>query len=251
MTAAVRTGAIRAAKPAAVTNARRNRVLAGTLATCMVGGLAATFALQATNTAPAAAAHAPSVADITAAQPQSFQADVSAALNGANRDESVAIEVEPTPTPTPEPKPTQEPSPASVPSTEAEADSDSESVSSSPASEESSDSDSGSSADIPAPVSYDPGTLQGQAQAILASKGYTGNEWACYDFIISHESGWNPNAQNPSSGTYGLGQSMDQQNNPAYRNDPIYQINWALDYMVQRYGSPCGAKSFWDNNHWY
>lgn len=48
-----------------------------------------------------------------------------------------------------------------------------------------------------------------------------------------------------------LGSPLDMQNDPAYRSDPIVQINWAIDYMNGRYGSPCGAKSFWDANNWY
>ena len=240
MTAAVRTGAIRAAKPASVTNARRNRVLGGALVTCMVGGLAATVLVQATNQpAPALAVEAPTVADITAAKPQSYRADVAAAVTASSRDETVALELEPTPTPTPKPTP------------ESSSSSSSSSSENSGGSSSSSSSDSGSSVEAPPVISYDPASLQGQAQAILAAKGYTGDEWGCFDFIIRHESGWNPNAQNPSSGTYGLGQSMSEQNNPDYRNDPIYQINWALDYMVGRYTSPCGAKAFWDRNGWY
>ncbi|MYV93598.1 lytic transglycosylase domain-containing protein, partial [Streptomyces sp. SID1034] len=29
------------------------------------------------------------------------------------------------------------------------------------------------------------------------------------------------------------------------------QIKWGLNYMNDRYGSPCGAWSFWQAHSWY
>jgi len=68
------------------------------------------------------------------------------------------------------------------------------------------------------------------------------------------ESGWRVNATNPSSGAYGLPQSL-----PGYKmasagadwqTNPITQLKWANGY-VQKYGGWCGADSFQWANHWY
>ena len=35
--------------------------------------------------------------------------------------------------------------------------------------------------------------------------------------------------------------------------NPATQIQWGLDYIKRRYGTPCAAWSFWQahNPHWY
>ncbi len=80
-------------------------------------------------------------------------------------------------------------------------------------------------------------------------------EFGCFSEIISHESGWNVHAVNPSSGAYGLPQSLPGDKmasaGPDWRNDATTQIHWALTYMDSRYGSPCDAWSFWQAHNWY
>lgn len=36
-----------------------------------------------------------------------------------------------------------------------------------------------------------------------------------------------------------------------WRTNPATQIKWGLNYMEDRYGSPCAAWSFHQNNGWY
>ncbi len=36
-----------------------------------------------------------------------------------------------------------------------------------------------------------------------------------------------------------------------WQTNPVTQIKWALSYMDSRYGSPCGALSFWNGHGWY
>jgi hypothetical protein len=31
----------------------------------------------------------------------------------------------------------------------------------------------------------------------------------------------------------------------------VTQVRWGLSYMNSRYGSPCGAWSFWQSHNWY
>ncbi|RSS81174.1 transglycosylase SLT domain-containing protein [Streptomyces sp. WAC06614] len=79
-------------------------------------------------------------------------------------------------------------------------------------------------------------------------------QYAAFSDIISHESNWNPTAENPS-GAYGLGQALPATKMAAfgadYRTDPTTQIKWALNYMDSRYGSPEAAWVFWQQHHWY
>ena len=80
-------------------------------------------------------------------------------------------------------------------------------------------------------------------------------EFACFDWIVTRESGWNVEARNPSSGAYGLGQALPGDKmasaGPDWETNPATQIKWTLGYMDERYGSPCGAQSFWESHGWY
>lgn len=100
------------------------------------------------------------------------------------------------------------------------------------------------SASFPVMSSYSIAQVQAMAKSIVGS-----GQYACFSNIVSHESGWDYTATNPSSGAYGLVQS-----NPGYkmasvasdwRTNPATQIKWGLNYMNSRYGSPCGAWTYW------
>ncbi|GAB2773918.1 aggregation-promoting factor C-terminal-like domain-containing protein [Streptomyces daliensis] len=81
------------------------------------------------------------------------------------------------------------------------------------------------------------------------------SQFQCFSNIVEHESGWNPRAQNASSGAYGLVQALPGSKMASagsdWRTNPATQIKWGLGYMNDRYGSPCGAWSFWQANNWY
>ncbi|MGH3311560.1 MAG: transglycosylase SLT domain-containing protein [Streptomyces sp.] len=80
------------------------------------------------------------------------------------------------------------------------------------------------------------------------------SQFQCFSNIVEHESGWNVHAQNPS-GAYGLVQALPGSKmasaGPDWRDSATTQIKWGLGYMKDRYGSPCGAWSFWQSNNWY
>ncbi|CAL9427077.1 hypothetical protein SUDANB120_01967 [Streptomyces sp. enrichment culture] len=80
-------------------------------------------------------------------------------------------------------------------------------------------------------------------------------QFAAFDKIISHESGWDHTATNASSGAYGLVQALPASKMASagsdWKTNPATQIKWGLDYMNERYGSPVGAWNFWQANHWY
>ncbi|MCH0541047.1 transglycosylase SLT domain-containing protein [Streptomyces sp. MUM 203J] len=80
-------------------------------------------------------------------------------------------------------------------------------------------------------------------------------QFQCFSNIVDHESSWNYRATNPSSGAYGLVQALPASKMSTagadWQTNPATQIKWGLNYMNERYGSPCGAWSFWQANHWY
>jgi nucleoid-associated protein YgaU len=95
------------------------------------------------------------------------------------------------------------------------------------------------------------GDIQAMAQSMLDSS----SQFQCMSNIVNHESSWNYRATNASSGAYGLFQALPGSKMASagsdWRTNPQTQIKWGLNYMDSRYGSPCGAWSFWQANHWY
>ncbi|MFE0174521.1 lytic transglycosylase domain-containing protein [Streptomyces sp. NPDC059002] len=93
-----------------------------------------------------------------------------------------------------------------------------------------------------------------QVQA-MARQMVPGDQFQCFSNIVNHESTWNYKASNPSSGAYGLVQALPGSKMASagadWQTNPATQIKWGLNYMNDRYGSPCGAWSFWQANSWY
>ncbi|MFE0193847.1 transglycosylase SLT domain-containing protein [Streptomyces sp. NPDC059008] len=89
----------------------------------------------------------------------------------------------------------------------------------------------------------------------LARQMVAGDQFQCFSNIVDHESGWNYKATNASSGAYGLVQALPGSKMASagsdWQTNPATQIKWGLNYMNDRYGSPCGAWSFWQANNWY
>ncbi|WP_167364417.1 transglycosylase SLT domain-containing protein [Streptomyces regalis] len=107
-----------------------------------------------------------------------------------------------------------------------------------------------SSADFPVQSSYTIEQIQAMARQMVPS-----DQFQCFSNIVDHESSWNYRAVNPSSGAYGLFQALPGSKMSSVGSDwqtnPATQIKWGLNYMNERYDSPCGAWSFWQANHWY
>lgn len=75
--------------------------------------------------------------------------------------------------------------------------------------------------------------------------------WENFDKLINKESGWNPNAQNPRSTAYGLAQFLDSTWQNGKTSDPYKQIDEAIEYIADRYGSPTEAWNFHRQRGWY
>ncbi|PZH04660.1 hypothetical protein C1I97_19230 [Streptomyces sp. NTH33] len=98
--------------------------------------------------------------------------------------------------------------------------------------------------------SYTVAQVQAMARSMVPA-----DQFQCFSNIVNHESTWNYRAVNASSGAYGLVQALPGSKMASagadWQTNPATQIKWGLNYMNGRYGSPCGAWSFWQANHWY
>jgi Transglycosylase SLT domain len=103
----------------------------------------------------------------------------------------------------------------------------------------------------PAPAPASSGSFQGYA---LSKLGGDGGQFSCLENLWGKESGWNPNAQNPSSTAYGIPQFLDStwaSTGIAKTSDGYRQIDAGLIYIDSRYGSPCGAWGHSQSTGWY
>jgi hypothetical protein len=88
----------------------------------------------------------------------------------------------------------------------------------------------------------------------LSKLGGDSSEFSCLESLWGKESGWNPNAQNPSSTAYGIPQFLNSTwagTGIAKTSDGYRQIDAGLIYIDSRYGSPCGAWSHSKSTGWY
>ncbi|SMQ18621.1 Transglycosylase SLT domain-containing protein [Streptomyces sp. Ag82_O1-12] len=104
--------------------------------------------------------------------------------------------------------------------------------------------------DFPVASSYSIAQIQAMARQLVPS-----GQFQCFSNIVDHESDWNYKAVNPSSGAYGMFQALPGSKMSSvgadWQTNPATQIKWGLNYMNDRYGSPCEAWSFWQANNWY
>lgn len=109
---------------------------------------------------------------------------------------------------------------------------------------------SASASSFPAQASYTVAEVKAMARQMVPA-----DQFQCFSNIVNHESTWNYRAQNASSGAYGLVQALPGSKMSSagadWQTNPATQIKWGLNYMDGRYGSPCGAWSFWQANNWY
>jgi hypothetical protein len=93
------------------------------------------------------------------------------------------------------------------------------------------------------------------ARALLGDFGFSADQFSCLDLLWTRESGWNPSAENASSGAYGIPQSLPGSKMATVGSDwatnPVTQIKWGLGYIRDRYGSPCGAWGHSEATGWY
>ena len=107
-----------------------------------------------------------------------------------------------------------------------------------------------------APVALnDPAGAQAYAASKLGSFGWSADQMQCLKRLWTKESEWRTTATNASSGAYGIVQSLPAEKMATagadYRTNYRTQINWGLDYIKERYDSPCGALNWHLAHNWY
>ncbi|HET6968218.1 MAG TPA: hypothetical protein VFI44_08075 [Ornithinibacter sp.] len=103
----------------------------------------------------------------------------------------------------------------------------------------------------------EPRAAQEIARSMVASYGWDAAEFTCLVQLWQAESGWSWSATNPTSGAYGIPQSLPGWKMASAGSDwltnPATQITWGMDYIESVYGSPCTAydRFLSRSPHWY
>ena len=94
------------------------------------------------------------------------------------------------------------------------------------------------------------GSPKDYARSLVGSE-----QFSCLNSLWQKESGWNYRATNPSSGAYGIPQSLPGSKMASagsdWRTNPRTQIRWGVSYIKSRYGTPCGAWNHSKSHGWY
>lgn len=95
------------------------------------------------------------------------------------------------------------------------------------------------------------GTSLAGIKGDMALAGIAPGDYNYADYIISHESGWNPTSSG-IGGAYGLCQALPGGKMASAGSDwatnPVTQLRWCNGYAVGRYGSWAAAYSHWVNS---
>jgi len=93
------------------------------------------------------------------------------------------------------------------------------------------------------------------AHSMLPEYGWDAGEYDCLDELWIGESNWEVDATNPTSGAYGIPQSLPPEKMASagadWRTNPATQIAWGLRYIELSYGTPCAANEFKNAHNWY
>lgn len=102
---------------------------------------------------------------------------------------------------------------------------------------------------------WSPQTNRMMAQGLAAERGWTGSEWRCLDRLVWRESRWIQTARNPTSGAYGIPQSLPGRKMatvaPDWQTNPVTQVRWMLRYVKNRFSTPCNALAHSNRTGWY
>lgn len=94
------------------------------------------------------------------------------------------------------------------------------------------------------------GTSLSGIKGDMALAGIAPGDYEFADYIITHESGWRPNAGN-ASGAYGLCQALPGSKMSSagadWATNPITQLRWCAGYAQSRYGGWGNAYAHWLN----
>lgn len=103
----------------------------------------------------------------------------------------------------------------------------------------------------------DAATAKAIARRKIGEHGWDDAQYQCLEQLWDRESGWRFDAENPTSGAYGIPQALPGGKMATagddWRTNAATQIQWGLDYIRDRYGTPCEAWDQWQSRdpHWY
>lgn len=90
--------------------------------------------------------------------------------------------------------------------------------------------------------------------SVMLAAGISRSDFTYVDYIVEHESHWNPSAQNARSGAYGLCQALPGTKMASAGSDwasnPVTQLKWCSSY-ANRYGGWAGAYNYWVQHHYW
>lgn len=105
---------------------------------------------------------------------------------------------------------------------------------------------------VPTPGPPEAGSLQDIGYQAVMGYGWGIQNYYYLLALWNRESGWNPEANNASSGAHGIPQALPgSKMGPGWESDPNVQINWGLQYIAGVYGTPCEAWASSENRGWY
>lgn len=159
------------------------------------------------------------------------------------------------PKPEPVPEPAPEPVPAPAPEPEAvTASTPTEPTTAKTAKKATTGATQAATPEVKA-VAASPGSAQAEAASQMQAYGWGADELTCLTSLWEKESNWKSTAENPSSGAYGIPQSLPGTKMASagadWKTNPATQIKWGLGYIKDRYKTPCGAWGHSVQVGWY
>jgi hypothetical protein len=92
---------------------------------------------------------------------------------------------------------------------------------------------------------------QALGQKMAAEFGWTGAQWSDLNQLVMDESGWSSTIVNPTSTASGIAQNIAGFSASYQSGNATQQINWLLNYISGRYGTPAAALAHENADHWY
>ncbi len=90
------------------------------------------------------------------------------------------------------------------------------------------------------------------AAGLAGDRGWIDGQWDALYSLWSHESNFNATSVNASSGACGIPQAYPCSKLPGFSPMSVEaQVNWGLDYIAKRYGTPASAWAYWQSHHSY
>lgn len=101
----------------------------------------------------------------------------------------------------------------------------------------------------------DPAGAQAYAASRLGAYGWGQDQMGALITLWTKESGWSTTATNASSGAYGIVQSLPGDKMASvgadWQTNYKTQVDWGLNYIKERYGSPANALGWHLAHNWY